>query len=304
MPIRMSRFVNRSFNKMYTFELKDYLNPRENINIIICHRDKGCVVHTHEFVELIFTSEGKATHFIDGKQYDVEAGDLLFVNYGQTHSFVGNEGYHYYNLLYVPEFFSEELINSENIYEIFEISLFMEFEPCRVDCGQMVSFRGNEYLEIKKLVEDMYKEFRQKLKGYRSVLNGYSRVLFSKILREMKRSDVNEDVENCINSMTVDILKYIDSRAFGKISLKEIAEQTFYNPSYLSRLFKSHYGMSLSEYIKEKRIREAARLLTDSELSNEEIMSKVGYTDRKQFYKHFKEIYNQTPAEFRKNSLQ
>ena len=59
--------------------------------------------------------------------------------------------------------------------------------------------------------------------------------------------------------------------------------------------------MSLSEYIKEKRIQEAARLLKNSDLSNEEIMLKVGYTDKKQFYKNFKEIYNETPAQYRKN---
>lgn len=288
---------------MYTFELKKYLNPRENINIIYCKRDMGCKIHIHEFVELIFIAEGTATHYIDGKQYDVEAGDLLFVNYGQNHSFQGYEGYEYYNLYYVPEFFSAELINSENIYDIFKVSLFREFADRQVDGVQMAGFRGNEYLEIKKLVENMEKELRQKEIGYRSVLAGYSRVLFSKILRKLNYSDVNADVQKCINILTADVLSYIDAKCFEKISLKEIAEQTFYNPSYLSRIFKTQYGISLSEYIKEKRMEEAARLLTGSDLSNDEIMNRVGYTDKKQFYKSFRDIYNQTPAEFRKKSL-
>ena len=288
---------------MYTFEQKEYLNPRENINITHCKKDMGCKIHTHEFVELIYTVEGIATHSIDGQEYVVEAGDLLFVNYGQTHSFVGNPNYEYYNLLYVPEFFSEELINSENIYEIFEISMFREFGGCHDTHSQLVHFKGNEYLEIKKLVEDMEREFIQKEMGYRSVLNGYSRVLFSKILRKLKYSNVNEDVQKCINHVTADLLAYIDAKCFEKISLKEIAAQTFYNPAYLSRMFRSQYGISLSEYIKKKRMEEAAKLLTASDLSNEEIMNKVGYTDRKQFYKSFKEIYHLTPTQFRKNSL-
>lgn len=285
---------------MYTFEQKEYLNPRENINITHCKNDMGCKIHTHEFVELIYVVGGTANHDIDGQEYTAEAGDLLFVNYGQTHSFTGNPNYEYYNLLYVPEFFSEELINSENIYEIFEISMFREFEGCRDTHSQLVHFKGNEYLEIKKLVEDMEGEFVQKEMGYRSVLNGYSRVLFSKILRKLKDSKVNEDVRKCINHMTVDLLAYIDTKCFEKISLKEIAAQTFYNPAYLSRMFRAQYGISLSEYTKKKRMEEAAKLLISSDLSNEEIMDKVGYTDRKQFYKSFKEIYHLTPTQFRK----
>lgn len=288
---------------MYKFELKEYLNPQENINIIYCTHDMGCELHTHEFAELIFISEGSCTHFIDGVRYDAVAGDLIFVNYGQTHSFEGNDDLEYYNFLYVPGFFSTELISSENIYDIFEISLFQEFGNDRDNCGQMVHFRGNEYLEVKKLAEDMRKEFIRKEIGYRSVLNGYSRVLFSKMLRKLKGSAVREEVLSCISRMTADCLAYIDARCFEKITLKEIAEHTFYNPSYLSRIFRQHCGISLSEYIKAKRIGEAARLLKESTLSNEEIMNRVGYSDKKQFYRSFKDIYNQTPAQLRKNLL-
>ena len=57
------------------------------------------------------------------------------------------------------------------------------------------------------------------------------------------------------------------------------------------------------EYIKEKRMAEAGRLLKDTDLSNEEIMNRIGYTDKKQFYSNFKEVYGQTPSSYRKNPL-
>ncbi len=290
---------------MRTYELREFLNPRENINISYMKNDAGCAIHTHEFAELIFVVEGTCTHEIDGEVYEVETGDLLFVNYGQTHAFrVREKGYCYYNLLYVPEFFGEELINSENIYDIFEISLFREFSAVATGSSQLVHFRGKEYIEIKKIVEDMAKEFAQKGLGYRSILNGYSRVLYSKILRKLKDIDISSAVQGCISRITAECLAYIDARCFEKLTLKEIAEHTFYNPAYLSRIFKEQCGISLSEYIKEKRIQEVARLLADSRLSNDEIMYKVGYTDKKQFYKNFRDIYHETPAEFRKKILQ
>ena len=288
---------------MYTYGLREFLNPIENINIRQILGDKGCPIHVHEFAELIFVSEGAATHYVDDRCYEMAAGDLLFVNFGQKHSFIGGEGYQYYNLLYVPEFFSSELMNSENIYDIFKISLFREFEANPSEETQLVRFRGAEYLEIRKLIEDMRKEFERKEIGYRGVLTGYSRVLFSKILRRLPVAEVGTEVQKCINRLTADVLTYIDSRCFEKVSLREIAEQTFYNPSYLSRLFKMQYGVSLSEYIKEKRMEEAARLLQAGALSNEEIMNRVGYTDKKQFYRNFRDVYHQTPAEYRKKNL-
>ena len=291
---------------MHTFSLEKFMNPRENINIKYQAEDAGCAVHTHEFAELIFVVCGTAEHRIDGVSYRAEAGDLIFVNYGQTHAFEAlNSEYGYYNLLYVPEFFSEELINSENIYEIFEISMFREFGDAGINGqAQMVSFRGNAYQEAKKLVEDMYAEFKNKEVGYRSVLNGYSRVLFSKMLRKLKciggSSEVSGEAQKCINRITEECMAYIDAHCFEKISLKEIAEHTFYNPAYFSRIFKEHCGVSLSEYIKEKRVHEAGRLLIGTAWSIEEIMDRVGYTDKKQFYKNFRDVYLVTPAEFRK----
>ena len=289
---------------MRTYELREYLNPVENINIIYMSNDSGCGIHTHEFAELIFIVDGQCIQQIDGVSYEAEAGDLLFVNYGQTHAFQSQtDNFSYYNLHYVPEFFSEELINSENIYDIFEISLFREFYDRETKYTQKVSFHGNAYLELKKLIEDMYQEFTEKELGYRSVLNGYSRVLYSKILRNLKGNEPIDTEEGCVNRIVKECLAYIDEHCFGKLTLKEIAEYTFYNPTYLSRIFREQCGLSLSEYIKEKRIKEAARLLLESSLSNEEIMHQVGYSDKKQFYKNFKDIYQETPSEYRKKSL-
>ena len=305
MPVSGKEIIESVEHIMRTYELREFLNPRENINISYNRKDAGCAIHTHEFAELIFVVEGTSVHEIDGKVYKAETGDLLFVNYGQTHAFRG-EGtdYCYYNLLYVPEFFSEELINSENIYDIFETSLFREFSAVATGSSQLVHFRGKEYLEVKKIIEDMADEFVKKDMGYRSVLTGYSRVLYSKILRKLKGTGIDSAAQSCVDQIVAECLAFIDARCFTKLTLKEIAEHTFYNPAYLSRVFKEQCGINLSEYIKEKRIREAARLLVDSDLSNEEIMHRVGYADKKHFYKSFRDIYQETPAEYRKKILQ
>ena len=285
---------------MYTYEFKNWMDPKENISIIKSEvPDKGCETHTHEFAELIFVVDGNATHYIDDIKYEVSSGDLIFVNYKQTHSFTNSYDYQYYNLHYVPEFFSTEIIDADSIYEIFRIALFGEFGGVNKYEKQIVRFNGTEFFDAKKIVEEMYKEFIRKETGYRSVLNGYSRVLFSKILRKLKSQHSDTELTDSLDKLTAECIAYVDANCFEKITLKQIAEKTFYNPSYLSRIFKQHCGKSLSEYVKEKRIIEAGKLLQSTELSVEIIMNTVGYTDKKQFYKNFKEFYMITPTEFR-----
>lgn len=289
---------------MQKYDLSTYVDLKENISLIHMRGDTSCEEHVHEFVELIFITEGVCEHWINGKQYPAEKGDLLFVNYGQTHSFRAKTNeYEYYNLLYTPRFFSEKLINSENIYDIFEIPLFREFYNLPMSSEQIVRFREEEYMQVKKIVEEMEKEFIGKNIGYRSILDGYSRILFSKLLRKIKNVNADAQTRTYINEITSECLAYINEKCFGKITLQEIAAHTFYNPAYFSRIFKKQVGINLTDYIKEKRIREAARLLRDSSLTVEDVMSRVGYTDKNHFYKNFKEIYQMTPAAYRKNQV-
>lgn len=289
---------------MQKYDLSTYVDSKENISLIHMRGDTSCEEHVHEFVELIFITEGVCEHWINGKQYPAEKGDLLFVNYGQTHSFRAKTNeYEYYNLLYTPCFFSEKLINSENIYDIFEIPLFREFYNLPMSSEQIVRFREDEYMQVKKIVEEMEKEFIGKNIGYRSILDGYSRILFSKLLRKIKNVNADAQTRTYINEITSECLAYINEKCFGKITLQEIAAHTFYNPAYFSRIFKKQVGINLTDYIKEKRIREAARLLRDSSLTVEDVMSRVGYTDKNHFYKNFKEIYQMTPAAYRKNQV-
>ena len=72
--------------------------------------------HRHDFVELVYTVRGSCTHYINGKQYQVSRGDMLFINYGETHSFKPEGELEYINFYVKPEFMSENLVNLNQGY--------------------------------------------------------------------------------------------------------------------------------------------------------------------------------------------
>ena len=96
------------------------------------------------------------------------------------------------------------------------------------------------------------------------------------------------------------MLQYLDQNFTEPVTAATLANQCFYNPAYLGRVFKAVYGKSMKEYIREKRMEYAAKLLTEEGLSVNEVYMRVGYTSKTQFYKCFHAYYGTAPGEFKK----
>lgn len=92
---------------------------------------------------------------------------------------------------------------------------------------------------------------------------------------------------------------YIRSHLEEELSRNQLAEAVYLSPDYLSRVFRLETGIQLSEYITQERIREAKRLLLETELSIGDVSFRVGYNNWAYFSKVFKSRTDQTPAQFR-----
>lgn len=251
--------------------------------------------HLHEFIELVYTAKGECTHYINGTPYRVSRGDMLFINYGETHSFDVHTPMEAYNFLIKPEFISENLVNSETINDIFLALLpdsSLELQKCRTSC---VHFHGEDRVEIERIAERMYKEIREEKICSSLILNSYMRLILSRLIRELLQGTGDERP----NILTNEILKYLDDNFTTPITAAALAEHCFYNPAYLGRVFKAVHGKSIKDYIRFRRMEYAMKLLKESDLSIEEIYTRVGYSGKAQFYKNFKEYFGDSPKKFR-----
>ena len=279
---------------MFTYEKKKFIDEEENVTIMLDKRANGCPEHKHDFFEFVYTLKGKCTHYIDGTEYNVKHGDLLFINRNQTHAYTPSAGNEFVNILINPEFIAMELMNPESLITLFSHSMFDEFEAIDTFFSQCVHFIGTERTEIDTIIDILLREYKEKSIGYKSVMQGCIRILFSKMLRALQKKELSPVQES--NELIEEIKNYIDENFDRKITLSEIAEKSFYNPIYFGNLLKKHFGKSFSTYIKEKRISKAAQLLKTTDKSVDEVMILVGYNDKKLFYSHFKETYGTTPG--------
>lgn len=286
---------------MKVYREKDFISPKEKVYIEKCFPDGNEPPHTHEFVEMVYIYEGRAKHLIGEHEYDVSEGDLLFIDVGQTHSIYNcAPTFCYVNILLKPDFISGELINSSNIFEVFALSVFDDFEGEIENSVRVVHFSGKKHSELKKMIDRMIDEYNLKPLGYRSAIAGYMNVLFAHALRAIQDSKQSDGLVD-IDRLAPEILTYIEKNISEKITLDDLAAKCFYTPSYFCRVFKQCYATTPKTYIKKMRMEKAAEYLDNTTMSIEQIIKMVGYSERTLFFRHFREMYGKTPSEYRKD---
>ena len=84
-----------------------------------------------------------------------------------------------------------------------------------------------------------------------------------------------------------------------ELSLEMISKRTFVSSSHLSRVFKNYMGQLFSEYLRDLRLKRAAKLLEDTELTVERIVTECGLRNVPAFYRNFRDSYGMTPQLYR-----
>ena len=95
---------------------------------------------------------------------------------------------------------------------------------------------------------------------------------------------------------------FISAHYYENITAKKLCGICFLSESQLRRKFKSVYGTSPMQYLKNLRSTIAAKLLLQTDLSVGEISTRVGYTDVSVFYRHFVTIFGISPTEYKKRA--
>jgi len=105
------------------------------------------------------------------------------------------------------------------------------------------------------------------------------------------------------NAIIAKLKDYVSKHYATDISLDDLAEYVFMNPTYLSRYFKQQTGENLSEYLIHTRMDRAIDLLSERKYKIYEIGEKVGYRSSKYFIKLFKQHTGYTPMEYLRHVL-
>jgi len=92
---------------------------------------------------------------------------------------------------------------------------------------------------------------------------------------------------------------YIYSNIKERITIADLAAYTGLSESYLSRVFKQNLGVSISDYIREKKIEKATHLLKYSDKPIIDIANYLSFSSQSHFIQIFEGFMGLTPKKYR-----
>ncbi len=280
---------------MKTYTPKNWKERDPEFHVFRCSVSHEVVIHTHDFIEIVYVRDGSAVQHINGVEYTVSRGDLLFLNYGVEHSFTPIDEFIYFNVSIYPEKVIEGNRETNTSLGVLTANVFNGIFP-KEGYGK-ISFYGSARTEIESILGSLLKEQEGNLAFRETALSSYISLLLMKIVRKVLGEIDDEEV-------WPEIAKYIEENLDQDLSLTTLANKCFYNPSYFSRIFKERYSVPLSEYVMTKRMERARELLITTEFSIATIASMVGFNNKSFFYKTFYKTYKKTPLLFRKEAIE
>lgn len=94
-------------------------------------------------------------------------------------------------------------------------------------------------------------------------------------------------------------IDYIENHLQENPDLEMVADGVHYSKYYLHRMFTDTVGLTMLNYIKRRRLTEAAKLLVFSKRPILEIALAAGYESQQAFSDIFKALYKKTPNQYR-----
>ena len=252
-------------------------------------------VHWHDELEIIYVKSGFLTVSISGENYIGTPGDAFVVSPGNLH-FMGSQAgeVDYFTFLFPLKYISF------CINDMLEDKLL---EPLK-NGHLMISPRiGDAASGLCEQLADIYMEKKEGAGADIATQIRVKIVLLQFILEMWKKGLVVENDTSGRNTVEKEMVSYIQQNYTGTISLKEFGEQFHLSEKYISRYFKEHFHITLSQYVTYLRLEHAKQLLQDTDIPITEIAMQSGYQNVSYFIRSFKKTYEVSPLKYRKNRL-
>ncbi|MBQ2967550.1 MAG: AraC family transcriptional regulator [Clostridia bacterium] len=167
-------------------------------------------------------------------------------------------------------------------------------------CDKKISLGSGVYAceqdgSILKLLLDILEEYTQKKARYKEVCDHKISELLIKISR-LQQKDGDE------TSMW-SIIREIDNNQVFNISIEELAEKSSYSYDHFRHVFKKLTGRSPMQYVMQKRLEQAKKLLKEDNYSCTLVSQVCGFSTPAQFSAVFKRETGMTPIEYKEHAI-
>lgn len=251
--------------------------------------------HRHEGYELYLFLQGNVNCYVEQQCFHMEPGDLLVIRPGQYHRPVMLDRTAYERItLNFREALLQKLSSGQT-------DLTASFRNTSADKACLIHLTGEQlqhYLSLASKIESFLSsdDF-----GADLLIQSYLTQLFVFINRVLRTAGAPS--ANIMPKLIRDLLRYIDTHLSETITLETLEREFYLNGTYISRQFKKHTGLTLRNYLPERRISYACTLLA-TDLSITEVCHRCGFSDYANFIRTFTKTMGISPGKYAKQQQQ
>ena len=250
-------------------------------------------VHWHDELKIIYVKSGFLTVNISGENYIGKPGDAFVVSPGNLH-FMGSQTgtVDYFTFLFPLKYIAfrtDDMLDDKLI------------EP--LNSGHlMISPEIKD--TVKEQCEQLARVYAAEIDESESKITGQIRkkIILLQFIHELwKKGFIVENDTTGRNTVEKEMVSYIQQNYTGKILLREFGEQFHLSEKYISRYFKEHFHITLSQYVTYLRLEHAKQMLQETDISVTEVAMQSGYQNISYFIRSFKKTYGVSPLKYRKS---
>ncbi len=273
--------MNENYSK------KGYL--LENFRLFHLRDVQGAKIdyHYHEFYKLLFILSGSGGYSIEGKRYQLQAGDIVLVGSNCVHRPEFESGLPYERvILYIsPEFLTGQ---------------------STIDCDLTEYFSG-AYGHVLRPENDSQKHFSKLMIALENALNDnrYGKTIISnsillQLLVEIARNFRQEQTFKPApilpkNKRVLEIVKYLDRHLTEDISIEELADKFYYSRFHMMRQFKEETGTTIHTYLSNRRLMLARDYISQGIPATESCF-RCGFQSYASFSRAYGKLFGSTPT--------
>ena len=251
-------------------------------------------LHYHEYIELLYGFDGKATVHIGSSTYTMEEGDLLIINAGEVHGVTAPDGEASY---YVIKFLPKLLYSQGQSLSV--VRHLLPMWQKQVAFHPALRKKDLEESGIHEQVMGIKSEWENRSAGYELIIHANIMRIFVWMLRHCcsgitQTADIPIHLQSSLRMALEETPKHLDSW-----SAVDAAKACGLSYNYFCHNFKKAFGLSYTSYIESLRLREGERLLLTTDMEITEIAFCVGFGTVSYFIERFRKNYGITPRVFR-----
>lgn len=278
-------------SERYKYNREGYLN--ENFRMFHLRDTAGQErdFHFHEFDKIVILISGSVNYMVEGTDYSLKPWDILLVRHHMIHKALIDVSVPYERIIiYLNSSYVERFAPNGGLMDCFAAAEKRRFCLMRPDNGEIEKLKDS-LDRLDASISDT--EFGAEL--MRGTLLAQLMVQLNRIMQR-DSSRENTTAEQCGKISAA--LSYINENITGKLSVDELAAMCYLSRYHFMRLFKQETGCTVHNYIRQKRLVLAARLIREG-MSASSAAAECGFTDYSAFHRAFSQTFGVSPGKIK-----